>query len=346
MSDEESIVSFQDAESKQELIQLRNSARGYKGALTRRINVAESHIETAGSDPTSHVVADLLRSKDNIQRTLQCLEDAYTRLQEADPDSFQECEAVMDKEGKRTNEIVAKINKTLNKSTHPATPRVSDPPMALANPSTRDTPHATPNKALKPFILQYKSKPTILTVWSKQFRAYYSSSNFQYAKIDDQHAYFLQCLSPTLQTMLAKDLEADTQIFGEDGLNKSAMQMLEDIFLMTSPPLQRKLDLFRVGQNGRTFSTWSTELHNLADEAKLDTLTSDEILVLLYIIGADDGNLQDKFLTEYEPTLKTIERIGFQHEITSNSKQAVIQSKNHGSRNDQHEQRMQCNDIS
>ena len=103
---------------------------------------------------------------------------------------FQECEAVMDKEGKRTNEIVAKINKTLNKSTHPATPRVSDPPMALANPSTRDTPHATPNKALKPFILQYKSKPTILTVWSKQFRAYYSSSNFQYAKIDDQHAYF------------------------------------------------------------------------------------------------------------------------------------------------------------
>ena len=44
-------MSFQDAESKQELIQLRNSARGYKGALTRRINVAESHIETAGSDP-------------------------------------------------------------------------------------------------------------------------------------------------------------------------------------------------------------------------------------------------------------------------------------------------------
>ena len=110
-------------------------------------------------------------------------------------------------------------------------------------------------------------------------------------------------------------------------MNKSAMQMLEDIFLMTSPPLQRKLDLFRVGQNGRTFSTWSTELHNLADEAKLDTLTSEEILVLLYIIGADDGNLQDKFLTEYEPTLKTIERIGFQYEITSNSKQAVVQSK-------------------
>ena len=127
--------------------------------------------------------------------------------------------------------------------------------------------------------------------------------------------------------MLAKDLEADTRIFGEDRLNKSAMQMLEDIFLMTSPPLQRKLDLFRVGQNGRTFSTWSTELHNLADEAKLDTLTSEEILVLLYIIGADDGNLQDKFLTEYEPTLKTIEKIGFQHEITSNSKQAVRQSR-------------------
>ena len=145
--------------------------------------------------------------------------------------------------------------------------------------------------------------------------------------IDDQHAYFLQCLDPTLQTMLTKDLEADTKIFGEDHLNKSAMQMLEDIFLMTSPPLQRKLDLFRVGQNGRTFSTWSTELHNLADEAKLDTLTSEEILVLLYIIGADDGNLQDKFLTEYEPTLKTIERIGFQYEITSNSKQAVVQSK-------------------
>ena len=142
MSDQESNASFQDAESNQEIDYLKNSARGYRGALTRRLNIAKSHIRIAGDDPSSDSVADLRRSKDEIQKAFQKLEDAYTLVQETEPKLFQECQDTLDKGVKEMTDVIDKINTTLKKSTHCATPRVSDPPMALANPSTRDTPHA------------------------------------------------------------------------------------------------------------------------------------------------------------------------------------------------------------
>ena len=97
--------------------------------------------------------------KTRYKKHFKTWEGAYTLVQEADASSFQECEDALDKEAKQMNEVIEKINTVLMKSTHPATQRVSDPPMTMANPSTRDAPHAMPNKALKPFTLQYKSKP-------------------------------------------------------------------------------------------------------------------------------------------------------------------------------------------
>ena len=120
MSDEESTGSFQDTESNQEIYYLRNSARGYRGALTRRINTSKRHLKTAGDDPNSYIVADLLRSKDEVQKAFQKLEDAYILVQAADASSFQECEDALDTEAKQMNEVIEKINIVLMKSTHPA----------------------------------------------------------------------------------------------------------------------------------------------------------------------------------------------------------------------------------
>ena len=73
-------------------------------------------------------------------------------------------------------------------------------------------------------------------------------------------------------------------------------------------------------------------MHNLADEAKLDTITPEEIMVLLYINGTNDRELQDKFLKEYEPTLETMKKIALR--TTRNCKQLEANTdtiENHGS---------------
>ena len=102
------------------------------------MNIAKSHIRIAGDDPSSDSVADLRRSKDEIQKAFQKLEDACTLVQETEPKLFQECQDTLDKGVKEMTDVIDKINTTLKKSTHSATPRVSDPPMALANPSTTE----------------------------------------------------------------------------------------------------------------------------------------------------------------------------------------------------------------
>ena len=56
MSDEENTGSFQNTEWNQEIDYLRNSARGYRGALTRRINTSKRHLKTAGDDPNSYIL--------------------------------------------------------------------------------------------------------------------------------------------------------------------------------------------------------------------------------------------------------------------------------------------------
>ena len=54
--------------------------------------------------------------------------------------------------------------------------------------------HAGANLALKLEELTLEHTPQEMRVWQAQFRSYYSTCT-----LEDQHAYFLQCLNPTLR---------------------------------------------------------------------------------------------------------------------------------------------------
>ena len=75
--------------------------------------------------------------------------------------------------------------------------------------------HARANLALRPEELTPEHTPQEMRVWLAQFRSYYSTSGFSTCTLEDQHAYFLQCLNPTLRFRVERHVEARTPIFGD-----------------------------------------------------------------------------------------------------------------------------------
>ena len=69
---------------------------------------------------------------------------------------------------------------------------------AASAPAPRE--HARANLMLRPEELTPEHSPQEMWVWLAQFRSYYSTSGFSTCTLEDQHAYFLQCLNPTLRS--------------------------------------------------------------------------------------------------------------------------------------------------
>ena len=87
--------------------------------------------------------------------------------------------------------------------------------------------------------------PKEMRVWQAQFRSYYSMSGFSTCTLEDQHAYFLQCLNPTLRFRVEHHVEARTPIFGDA---PSCIALLEAEFLHHYPLFTRLLLYFKYEQ--------------------------------------------------------------------------------------------------
>ena len=100
----------------------------------------------------------------------------------------------------------------------PPTPLVTAPP-AGAGAAAAAAPNQTasfikPNIALKPKELTPENTPLEMRAWTSKFRSFYSTSHFDKCTIEDQQAYFLECLDPVLRFRIESKIDIATEIFG------------------------------------------------------------------------------------------------------------------------------------
>ena len=103
----------------------------------------------------------------------------------------------------------------------PPAPRITTPPITPAAKSTTAStpststgtfaaavtnPAVKPNLALKPKELTPENTPLEFRALAGKFRSFFSTSNFRYAEIEDQQAYFLDCLDPVLRHTLERKI--------------------------------------------------------------------------------------------------------------------------------------------
>ena len=158
-----------------------------------------------------------------------------------------------------------------------------------------------PVEALRPAQLCHDASTADLTLWKRQFRAYYDTSNLAAAALNNQQAYFLNCLDLDLAKIISRQTAPGDPIFGPA---PSLTFRVEEFFLRRHPPLLRRQGFFRMKQQaGQGAREFLESLRSAADEANIAAMRIDDCLCVQLLSGLTDLKLVEK-LTEVEnPTM-------------------------------------------
>ena len=186
---------------------------------------------------------------------------------------------------------------------------------ALARIESSSDKKVTFTRHLQPKELSQTSSLSEKKMWRMQFDAFYSSSNFDMAPIQDQQHYLLMCLSRNLgANLLRRITQGTTRIYPDpnDDTIKSCMGELDKIFDLIHPVVARRQQLLRMSrQDGESYVNWSTRLKNAADEADIGkNITREELLCLMLVAFSHDNYLDAEFRRLEKPTIKKLDDIG------------------------------------
>ena len=149
--------------------------------------------------------------------------------------------------------------------------------------------HARANLALRPEELTPEHTPQEMRVWLAQFRSYYSTSGFSTCTLEDQHAYFLQCLNPTLCFRVERHVGARMPIFGDA---PSCIALLEVEFLHRYPLFARRLLYFKYEQqSGQAVGYYLIACRRMHAQADVHRIDGDHLLMFKYLSGISDLSL-------------------------------------------------------
>ena len=158
--------------------------------------------------------------------------------------------------------------------------------------------------SLQPSPLSRDASPVELQNWSEEFKAFYSLSKLDLCTVPEQHAFLLKCLDLELASMVRLATNSTTPIFGAIG---SCFAVLQKKFDETYPLYVRRLRFFRYAQTpGQRFDDFWTQLQLLANEADLNSLSTEDLLVFRIVGGCSDELLREKFLRLRSPSLTDI----------------------------------------
>ena len=203
-----------------------------------------------------------------------------------------------------------------------------------------------PNESLRPDKLKRDNTPVEFKVWCDQFEAYYSSSKMDQCTVLEQQAYFKACLDSHLAATISAVLTEKTPVITEwvqDSadptklvpVEKSAMLMLNEIFVYNYPFYNRRFDYYCAKQpQGLTAGDWVRKLQRMRDECALSLLSEDEKFVHRILTSLTDKDLVRELLKLNDPTLQELVKEIGRYEInrkrmkvTNKTNANVIQSK-------------------
>ena len=159
-----------------------------------------------------------------------------------------------------------------------------------------------PVEALKPRPLANDASTADLTLWTQQFRAYYSASNIDQAPITNQHAYFYNCLDRELGKIVSRDTGNQDPVFGPA---PSLIKKVEAFFQRRHPPLLRRQKFFQARQQaGQGSRDYLESLRSAAEEADIAGMGIDDAICVMLVSGLSDMKLVEKLTEVEQPTLQ------------------------------------------
>ena len=144
-------------------------------------------------------------------------------------------------------------------------------------------------------------------------------------EIEDQQAYIKICIDPHLLDKISEGIQANTPIFGDDGI----ITLVKDEFETKYPLTTRRADYFKLEHTeGQPMSAFYSKMMKMAKEAELGGLTIDDIHVYRIISTCKDKKLREEFLKLDVPTLAELNRIIKAYERRNYSAEAFDKQDN------------------
>ena len=310
----------------EDLESLAASLRSFKGHLTRKIYTAEKILGFATTRATSVTLAQLQEALTQLDAAFSKVENACTDVQRADPANFNTYEESFQTEVNRymkCKDDVLDAIQTVSQSTMVAHAPMAQAPRQAGAAAAAPQPAAGAGggeKCPRPFVLSAtEHTPIELRHWTRQFKAFYTSTNMNRSPLHEQHAHFYSFIDAAMASRIVERIREDTPIFSanpnvDDKAN--CMHYVSEEFAQAFPLFARRHRFFQMSQaKGQPFTAFATSLRAHGDEADVQHMSVEDIYVMRYILACSDPKLKEKFLELANPTLDDLNRIATNYEV-------------------------------
>ena len=330
---DEEVDSFRGAPEKWE--RLMNSSRGYRSHLTRRVKSAKKLILFCEKNPSSSAVTSLNEAKEGLGKAYEKVVASIEEMLEVGPprSTFEMLQAKLDNATESYDSVIANILEAVVTIKRPPRARITELTSAAwgeeddtAGGNEPGVRRPKPNTALRPEKLTPEFTPREFLEWGEQFQAYFRTSNFKACELTDQHAYLRQCMNKKLWFRVSENIQADTPIFGDE---ESCMGLLLSEFQERYPKFNRRLRFFRSEQEqGQSMTDYMIKNKQLFDEADINDITDEELLLFRNLSGCRDKRLREKLLEIEVRTLDELKKFVTRWEVAKKEDKEIEKSTN------------------
>ena len=313
---------------------------GYRSWFTQYYNSLISLMTSAtnGDHPDTSS-----STRETLERLKVKLENAYDKLQTcmnrallinpyADDDKNKYTKAFNDEIANQNERYIMAI-KSFSDTMKQLSPRHQPREQNL------ETNTVKPIQDLKPnFTLGFDNSPTELNAWIAQFKAYFDASKLSTLQIYEQQSFLRQALHPELWTAISQYINVHTTVFDtdDDFGEVSCISAIKDAFQVRYPKIMRRYRFFTYQRRGtQTFTSFYSQLKELALAAELENMTQNDYLIFRIIIGINDPATVDKLLAipQENFNLEEIHRVATALEAAKNYSSFKNNSNNGNSSN-------------
>ena len=143
---------------------------------------------------------------------------------------------------------------------------------------------------------------------------YFEASKFSLETAFTQQGYLYACLSDSVQVELKSRITEDTPVFGPVGTS-SCVNTLTALWQQRHPRYNRRMSFINAKQAyGEGITQFLDRLEDMAQDCEVATMTTDDWLVQVAIMGITDKRANTKFNEAKQPDYQALREIGLQIE--------------------------------
>ena len=283
------------------------------GFLLRKERL-ERAITNAKSLKTDYAVDKMRKALDMVLESFYKIEDCIIQedvLDLAEVGNKKRKES-LEKYAKQLQEVESKCDEAEKLLTTPAAASATQRAHATSGPNP-GMPKA--NDLLKPQPLEMDDKPSVLRQFKKDYKIFYNHYKMESFDLEEQQAYFTHCLAKKLHARIAPKIRGATPVMSQpkDSAGnepESCFKLLEDEFRKNYPIVRRRRDFFEHRQQtGQSWADWNIQLKELAQEAELQDIQVDDLIMHMQLELTTDQEIRNKFLQQPNPKMEELETI-------------------------------------